>query len=134
MRGRKSPLYSSPIRLITRKDDVLTKLDVVQKEHIVGRTMLVGSVSRKNLRTLQLELMREGIVKTMNSDSPETTITQVSAGKAVCLAPDFYREEGGDCAWLPYDTDVRIEIALLSRENERKEEVLSFIELIKRQV
>lgn len=125
------PLYRSPIKLLTRKNDVLTKLPIVTKNDIVGRTLLVGSVSRKNLRKLQIELENEGIVKTMNSDSHDTTLTLVSAGKAICLSPEFYKEEGGDCAWLDYDTDAYIQISLLSRESERRPEVLQFMEILK---
>ncbi|MBR1868374.1 MAG: LysR family transcriptional regulator [Clostridia bacterium] len=129
--SKQIPLYRSPIKLLARKDDVLTKLPVVTKENIVGRTLLVGSVSRKNLRKLQLALENEGVVKTMNSDSHDTTLTLVSAGKAICLSPEFYKAEGGDCAWLDYDTDAYVQISLLSREGERRPEVLKFIELLK---
>ncbi|MBR1677167.1 MAG: LysR family transcriptional regulator [Clostridia bacterium] len=114
-------LYSSPIKLLTRKDDVLTALPVVKKDDIIGRTFLVGSASRKVLRKIQLELEREGIVKTMNSDSHDTTLTLVSAGKAICLAPEFYKAEGGDCVWLKYDTDYEIKIAAAYVDNGREE-------------
>ena len=114
-------LYSSPIKLLTRKDDVLTALPVVTKDDIIGRTFLVGSASRKVLRKIQLELEREGIVKTMNSDSHDTTLTLVSAGKAICLAPEFYKAEGGDCVWLKYDTDYEIKIAAAYVDNGREE-------------
>lgn len=129
--SKQIPLYRSPIKLLARKDDILTKLPVVTKENIVGRTLLVGSVSRKNLRKLQLTLENEGVVKTMNSDSHDTTLTLVSAGKAICLSPEFYKAEGGDCAWLDYDTDAYVQISLLLREGERRPEVLKFIELLK---
>lgn len=128
--GTLVPLYRSPIRLLTRKDDVLTKLPLVTKNDIVGRTLLVGSVSRKNLRKVQLELERDGIVNTMNSDSHDTTLTLVSAGKAICLSPAFYQSEGGDCAWLPYDTDVSIGVSALVRENDRRPELRLFLDLL----
>ena len=126
------PLYRSPLKLLTRKDDVLTALPQVTKEDIVGRTFLVGRVSRKNLRKVQLELEKKGIVKTLNSDSHDTTLTLVGAGKAICLSPEFYRSEGGDCAWLDFDTDAYIQISLLLSEDERRQEVLEFVELLKR--
>ena len=129
--AKQIPLYRSPIKLLARKSDVLTKLPVVTENDIVGRTLLVGSASRKNLRKLQLDLESKGIVKTMNSDSHDTTLTLVSAGKAICLSPEFYKEEGGDCAWLNYETDAYIQISLLVREGERRKEVLRFMELLK---
>ncbi len=92
----------------------------------------MGRVSRKNLRKVQLELEKEGIVKTLNSDSHDTTLTLVGAGKAICLSPEFYRSEGGDCAWLDFDTDAYIQISLLLSEDERRQEVLEFVELLKR--
>ncbi len=125
------PLYRSPIKLITRKDDVLTTIPLVKKEHIVGRTMLVGSMSRKNLRKLQIKIERDNIVKTMNSDSHDTTLTLVSAGKAICLSPEFYKSEGGDIAWLDFDTDAYIAISAVFKEKENREEVLQFISILK---
>ena len=124
------PLYKSPIRLITRKDDVLTKLPIVKREDVVGRTLLVGSASRKNLRKLQLEMEKSGFVSTMNSDSHDTTLTLVAAGKAICLSPEFYKAEGGDCAWCVFDTDAYVQISLLAFEQERRPEVLEFISLL----
>ncbi|MBR1747011.1 MAG: LysR family transcriptional regulator [Clostridia bacterium] len=111
--AKRVPLYRSPIRLLVAKDDPLTALPIVKKTDLSGRTLLVGSVSRKNLRRLQIELEDEGVVRTFNSDSHDTTLTLVAAGKAVCLSPDFYRAEGGECAWLAYDTDAFIQISLL---------------------
>jgi len=130
--SKKIVLYNSPIMLLTRRDDVLTALDVVTKENITGRTLLVGSVSRKNLRKLQLELERDEVVKTLNSDSHDTTLTLVSAGKAICLSPEFYKAEGGDCAWLKYDTDKSITISALYHERENRKEVLDFLKMLEK--
>ncbi len=132
IRGAKSVfLYDCPIRLLTRKEDVLTRLPIVKKENIVGRTLLVGSASRKNLQKLQNELVKEGLVRTMNSDSHDTSLTLVAAGKAICLSPAFYQAEGGDCAFLPFDTSASIRIVAITKKEELRPEVLLFLSKLK---
>ena len=128
--GILTPLYRSPIRLLTRKNDVLTTLKEVTEEDIVGRTLLVGAISRKNLRKLQLKLEKSGLVQTMNSDSHDTTLTLVASGKAICLSPDFYKAEGGNCAFLPFKTDAYIQISALVRENDARSEIREFVHLL----
>ena len=92
------PLFDSRIYLITKKDDPLAGKDIVRPEDLRGRTLMVGGGSPPPLRRVQKRMIEEVGVDFFTSHDHETTLTNVAAGRGVCLAPGFLDDHNGEFA------------------------------------
>lgn len=90
------PLFDSRIYLITKKDDPLAGKDIVRPEDLRGRTLMVGGGSPPPLRRVQKRMIEEVGVDFFTSHDHETTLTNVAAGRGVCLAPGFLDDHNGN--------------------------------------
>ena len=96
-------LFKSHIYLITDKGDPLASKNIITDEDIYGRTLMVGGGSPALLRAVQQKLISSGKISYFNSPDHETTLTNVAAGRGICLAPGFLNDHSGQFAWVPYD-------------------------------
>ena len=121
-------LFKSHIYLITDKDDPLASKNIITDEDIYGRTLMVGGGSPVLLRSVQQKLMSSGKISYFNSPDHETTLTNVAAGRGICLAPGFLNDHSGQFAWIPYDCKDTFNCVLCTHKTDSRE---SLSELIK---
>ena len=79
-------LFESRIYLIAGRDDPLAAKNLVREEDLYGRTLMVGGGSPLALKTVQHRLISSGKIDYFNSADHDTTLTNVAAGRGVCLA------------------------------------------------
>lgn len=75
---------------------------------------MVGGGSPPPLRRVQKRMIEEVGVDFFTSHDHETTLTNVAAGRGVCLAPGFLDDHNGEFAWTLFDCEERIPCVLLS--------------------
>ncbi len=126
-------LYDSRFYLITKKTDPLANKDLVHLEDLSGRTLMIGGGSPAKLKALQQKIIHTIDVKHFNSQNHDTTLTNVAAGRGICIAPDFLRENNDDYAWTPVDCDDSLPCVLCTHEHESREAVKYFISLLQKQ-
>ena len=100
-------LFESRIYLITQPDDPLAGRNLIHEEDLYGRTLMVGGGSPAALKAVQHRLISSGQIDYFNSADHDTTLTNVAAGRGVCLAPGFLNDHGGQFAWIPFDCKER---------------------------
>ena len=91
-------LYESHIYLIAQKDDPLAGKNRIQESDLYGRTLMVGGGSPPALKAVQHRLIASGKIEYFNSADHDTTLTNVAAGRGVCLAPGFLNDHSGQFA------------------------------------
>ena len=123
------PLYESRIYLITRRDDPLARQDRVGEGDLRGRTLMVGGGSPPALRAVQNRLLAAGIAH-FNSPDHDTTLTNVAAGRGVCLAPGFLNDHSGQFAWIPYDCAEHFSCVLCTHREDQRPAVRDFVALL----
>ena len=96
-------LFESRIYLIAQKTDPLAQKNLVRAEDLYGRTLMVGGGSPQALKAVQHRLIGSGKIDYFNSADHDTTLTNVAAGRGVCLAPGFLNDHSGQFAWIPFD-------------------------------
>lgn len=111
-------LFKSHIYLITDKDDPLASKNIITDEDIYGRTLMVGGGSPALLRSVQQKLTSSGKISYFNSPDHETTLTNVAAGRGICLAPGFLNDHSGQFAWVPYDCKDTFDCVLCSHKTD----------------
>ena len=95
-------LFESRIYLIARRDDPLAAKNSVTEQDLFGRTLMVGGGSPPALKAVQHRVISSGRVAYFNSADHDTTLTNVAAGRGVCLAPGFLNDHSGQFAWIPF--------------------------------
>lgn len=128
---KKHPLFDSRIYLITENNDPLAKKTLIHPNDLTGRTLMVGGGSPPALRALQQQLIRTVHLDYFNSHDHDTTLTNVAAGRGVCLAPGFLNDHSGEFAWTPFETDVTIPCSLYTHKgasNKHIDEVIRAIQ------
>ena len=123
------PLYDSRIYLITRRDDPLARQDRVGEGDLRCRTLMVGGGSPPALRAVQNRLLSGGIAH-FNSLDHDTTLTNVAAGRGVCLAPGFLNDHSGQFAWIPYDCAEHFSCVLCTHREDQRPAVRDFVALL----
>ena len=125
-------LFESRIYLITRRDDPLAGKNLITEGDLYGRTLMVGGGSPMALRTVQHRLTSSGKINYFNSADHDTTLTNVAAGKGVCLAPGFLNDHSGQFAWIPFDCKESFSCVLCTHKNDAREGLLEFIGVLKK--
>ncbi len=124
-------LFRSHIYLITDKDDPLASKNVITDEDIYGRTLMVGGGSPALLRSVQQKLMSSGRISYFNSPDHETTLTNVAAGRGVCLAPGFLNDHSDQFSWIPYDCKDTFDCVLCTHKTDNRDSLQKFIRILK---
>lgn len=123
-------LFESRVYLIARRDDSLAAKDLIHEEDLYGRTLMVGGGSPAALRSVQQRLISTGRIDYFNSHDHDTTLTNVSAGRGVCLAPGFLNDHSGQFAWIPYDCRETFSCVLCTHKNDARESLAHFLEVL----
>ena len=124
-------LYESRIYLIAQKDDSLAQKDLIRESDLYGRTLMVGGGSPPALQAVQHRLIASGKINYFNSADHDTTLTNVAAGRGVCLAPGFLNDHSGQFAWIPFDCKESFSCVLCTHKEDRRESLRAFIDLLK---
>ena len=124
------PLFESRIYLITETADPLAQKALVRTEDLAGRTLMVGGGSPPQLRRVQQRVIEATGVSYFNSANHDTTLTNVAAGKGICLAPGFLNDQSGEFAWTPFDCEETVPCVLCTHKQERRKEALAFVKLL----
>ncbi len=124
------PLFESRIYLIAERDDPLAEKDLLREEDLYGRTLMVGGGSPAALRAVQHRLLASGRIRYFNSPDHDTTLTNVAAGRGVCLAPGFLNDHSGQFAWIPFDCKERFSCVLCTHRNDLRPSLGAFIGLL----
>ena len=124
-------LFKSHIYLITDKDDPLASKNIITDEDIYGRTLMVGGGSPALLRSVQQKLISSGKISYFNSHDHETTLTNVAAGRGICLAPGFLNDHSGQFAWIPYDCKDTFDCVLCAHKTDNRESLQVFVSTLK---
>ena len=124
-------LFESHIYLISRKEDELASKNLLTEEDLYGRTLMVGGGSPPALKAVQHRLIASGKINYFNSADHDTTLTNVAAGRGVCLAPGFLNDHSGQFAWTPFDCRECFSCVLCTHKNDARDGVNEFIEVLK---
>lgn len=125
-------LFRSHIYLITDKNDPLAGKNLVTEEDLYGRTLMVGGGSPAALRNVQQKLISSGRISYFNSPDHDTTLTNIAAGKGICLAPGFLNDHSGQFAWIPYDCSETFQCVLITHRSDSRESLTEFIDILKK--
>lgn len=123
-------LFDSRIYLISQKDDALARQTILLPDALIGRTLMVGGGSPPALRVLQQDLIAKYHLDYFNSQDHATTLTNVAAGRGICLAPGFLNDHNGEFAWTPLQTKTVIPCALYTHKNDHRPAVMEFVHLL----
>lgn len=125
-------LFPSRIYLIARRDDPLAEKNHITDPDLYGRTLMVGGGSPPALKAVQHRLIASGQIDYFNSADYDTTLTNVAAGRGVCLAPGFLNDHSGQFAWIPFDCPERFSCVLCSHRDDDRSSVKSFVETLQK--
>jgi DNA-binding transcriptional LysR family regulator len=125
-------LFESHIYLIAQRDDPLAALNLISEEDLYGRTLMVGGGSPPALKAVQHRLIATGKIDYFNSADHDTTLTNVAAGRGVCLAPGFLNDHSGQFAWIPFDCKESFSCVLCTHRDDNRPSVKSFVSTLKR--
>ena len=124
-------LFESRVYLIAGRNDPLAGKNIIREEDLYGRTLMVGGGSPPALKAVQNRLISTGKIRYFNSPDHDTTLTNVAAGKGVCLAPGFLNDHSGQFAWIPYDCEESFFCVLCTHKADKRQSVSSFIDILK---
>ncbi len=125
-------LFDSHIYLIAKKEDPLAKKNLITDEDIYGRTLMVGGGSPSLLRSIQAKLISSGKIEYFNSPDHDTTLTNVAAGKGICLAPGFLNDHSGQFSWIPYDCKDTFHCVLVTHRHDTRECLMAFVKTLQK--
>ncbi len=125
-------LFESRIYLIANRDDPLAGKDLISEEDLYGRTLMVGGGSPAALRSVQHRLTASGMISYFNSADHDTTLTNVAAGRGVCLAPGFLNDHSDQFAWIPFDCRESFSCVLCTHKEGQRESLRFFLDILKK--
>ena len=123
-------LFESHIYLISQREDELAERNLLTEEDLYGRTMMVGGGSPPALKAVQQRLIHSGKVRYFNSADHDTTLTNVAAGRGVCLAPGFLNDHSEQFAWTPFDCSESFSCVLCTHKSDLRPVLKEFIEVL----
>ena len=123
-------LFESRVYLIADRADPLAGKNIIQEEDLYGRTLMVGGGSPPALKAVQNRLINSGKIRYFNSPDHDTTLTNVAAGKGICLAPGFLNDHSGQFAWIPYDCKVSFSCVLCTHKADKRPSLSAFIDIL----
>ena len=123
-------LFRSHIYLIAQRDDPLAAKNLITGEDLYGRTLMVGGGSPQALKAVQHRLIATGKVDFFNSADHDTTLTNVAAGRGVCLAPGFLNDHSGQFAWIPFDCRENFSCVLCTHRDDNRPSLKAFLEIL----
>ena len=123
-------LFESRVYLIADRADPLAGKNIIREEDLYGRTLMVGGGSPPALKAVQHRLINTGKIRYFNSPDHDTTLTNVAAGKGICLAPGFLNDHSGQFAWIPYDCKESFSCVLCTHKADKRPIVSSFIHIL----
>ena len=124
-------LFESRIYLIAQKTDPLAQKNLVRAEDFYGRTLMVGGGSPQALKAVQHRLIGSGKIDYFNSADHDTTLTNVAAGRGVCLAPGFLNDHSGQFAWIPFDCKETFSCVLCTHKEDKRPSLSAFLTVLK---
>ena len=124
-------LFESHIYLIAQRDDPLAAGNLISEEDLYGRTLMVGGGSPAALKAVQHRLIASGKIDYFNSADHDTTLTNVAAGRGVCLAPGFLNDHSGQFAWIPFDCKESFSCVLCTHKDDNRPSVNAFLRTLK---
>jgi len=125
-------LFESHIYLIAQRDDPLAAKNLITEEDLYGRTLMVGGGSPQALKAVQHRLIVTGQIDYFNSADHDTTLTNVAAGRGVCLAPGFLNDHSGQFAWIPYDCRESFSCVLCTHRDDNRPSLKTFLNILMR--
>ena len=125
-------LFESHIYLIAQRDDPLAEKNLITVEDLYGRTLMVGGGSPPALKAVQHRLIGTGKIDYFNSADHDTTLTNVAAGRGVCLAPGFLNDHSGQFAWIPFDCRESFSCVLCTHRDDNRPGVTAFLNTLKK--
>jgi DNA-binding transcriptional LysR family regulator len=125
-------LFESRIYLIADRDNPLAEKNLICEEDLYGQTLMVGGGSPAALRTVQHRLIGSGKINYFNSADHDTTLTNVAAGRGVCLAPGFLNDHSGQFAWIPFDCKESFPCVLCTHKEDQRESLKTFLGILKK--
>ena len=123
-------LFESRVYLIADKADPLAGKNIIQEEDLYGRTLMVGGGSPPALKAVQHRLINSGKIRYFNSPDHDTTLTNVAAGRGICLAPGFLNDHSGQFVWIPYDCKESFSCVLCTHKADKRPSVSAFIDIL----
>ena len=124
-------LFESKIYLITQPEDPLAAKNLITEEDLYGHTLMVGGGSPAALKAVQHRLISTGKIDYFNSADHDTTLTNVAAGRGVCLAPGFLNDHSGQFAWIPFDCKESFSCVLCTHREDTRPGIKAFLDTIK---
>ncbi|MBE6997541.1 MAG: LysR family transcriptional regulator [Ruminococcaceae bacterium] len=124
-------LFESRIYLIADRADPLAEKNLICEADLYGRTLMVGGGSPAALKAVQHRLTASGRIDWFNSPDHDTTLTNVAAGRGVCLAPGFLNDHSGKFAWIPFDCDERFSCVLCTHRDDNRASLKAFLRILK---
>ena len=125
-------LFESHIYLIAQRDDPLAAKNRIFEENLYGRTLMVGGGSPPALKAVQHRLINSGKVDYFNSADHDTTLTNVAAGRGVCLAPGFLNDHSGQFVWIPFECKESFSCVLCTHKEDQRPSVKAFLAILKK--
>ena len=125
-------LFDSHIYLIAGREDPLARKNIVTESDLYGRTLMVGGGSPPALRTVQQRLIASNRIQYFNSADHDTTLTNIAAGRGICLAPGFLNDHSGQFAWIPFDCEEAFRCQLLTHKSDSRESLARFLAILKK--
>ncbi len=125
-------LFESRIYLIANRDDPLSEKNLIREEDLHGLTLMVGGGSPLALKSVQHRLISSGKIDYFNSADHDTTLTNVAAGRGVCLAPGFLNDHSGQFAWVPFDCKESFSCVLCTHKEDQRESLKAFLKILKK--
>lgn len=125
-------LFESHIYLIAQRNDPLAAKNLITQEDLYGRTLMVGGGSPQALKAVQHRLIATGQIDYFNSADHDTTLTNVAAGRGVCLAPGFLNDHSGQFAWIPFDCRESFSCVLCTHRDDNRPSLKTFLNILMR--
>ena len=120
-------LFVSRVYLIAQRDDPLAAKNRISEEDLYGRTLMVGGGSPQALKAVQHRLIASGRIGYFNSPDHDTTLTNVAAGRGICLAPGFLNDHSGQFAWIPFDCKESFSCVLCTHRDDHRPSLKVFL-------